>query len=226
MHDERVAAIVDDRGREQRSRLAATRVRAGSRRARSRTRAAPARAACRSASISAGDRKSAPEGSHAAGASRSPANQRSAASVHAAASSRRVGRAGIVERERESERAVRVQAHAAADSAAAAGSRDSGGRSRRPAAQVLRSSAAPCTSCARREFARQVRAATPSRTCARRNALPGARDTRTPADVVRRQVAIEDVADRHRAAAIRAMSRRTRASIQCMCTHECQSKLP
>ena len=106
MDDVTVAAVVDERGRE----AAWLRVGEETRRANAAKSSASSTRRMRSASISAGDRKSMPEGSHATGASRSPrkpAQRRVAArgaEVVASAASR------VVDREREAERAVRMQA--------------------------------------------------------------------------------------------------------------------
>ena len=98
MGDLAVAAVADDGGREQGRGLAAAQIAAGRRRTRSRN--APRRQrprACSSASISAGDRKSSPPGSHA-WQSRSPPNQsrargRGSAPASAGVDSRRPSRA-------------------------------------------------------------------------------------------------------------------------------------
>ena len=225
MHDVAVAAVVDDGRREQRR--GRQRREPGKERiepvARSRRAASTRR--MRSASISAGDRKSMPDGSHAAGASRSAAEPARAAS-HARRSQAGIAPAAsrIVEREREAEGAVRHAGPVATDSAGAAGSRDSARRTRRPAAPARGparlASLAATSSCASSSSHAQP--------YVRSNAADSGRARYAHSASMLRG---REMRDRRRRRWPPARGSEGRAAararaVQCMCTHECQSKLP
>ena len=136
-----------------------------------------------------------------------------------------IRRARIVEREQQSERAVgmksRPQWIALKRQVREITADDRVGERRESCGPALRA-AHP----SRAPIRAPARAAMPSRRCARRNAIRDVRDTRIPARYWPASSDDRRVAPIASRCGRSGNSLRTRASSQCMCTHECQSKLP